>query len=415
MDLTALYLGLAVATCSLPRGRSLRVGGAGLVLAALATAAFRAGAGTTRPAALAAQALTGAGDTGFIAVTAGLFGGGVLVSGAAVVAAWCGGGRLAAAAVTAALLAALWTIAPLVPAAGVSAAGVAALSALLVGGPAWIGMGRAEAAGGTVRPQGEAVPWWWLAAVGAAVGVVGVAPWLWPAIGAATVAGVGGHVVARRLGWLGPVPVLPVLMLPLLAFAWYAAVIAGPVGTSIAALRDGPFSPAAQLALALPPLVAAWGCCGLFPLHRWLPGPVLALLGVLLLARWAAAVAPDGLEHWRALVLPAAALGLWHGALTRRPDLALAAAALAGATSGAALLASGGVPLAVAAGVLALAWRGVLDLPPAVARLAGLAAAWGGYQALAAVLGGEVTYGAILAAGGAVAVARGVGWGRAAG
>src|SRR5581483_11871639 len=156
-----------------------------------------------------------------------------------------------------------------------------------------------------------------------------------------------------------PPPLLPLAVFVLLAPAyWLLATVAGPVGLGIGTLGDVPLSPAAEVLLALPLAAVVWGFAGLWPLHGFVPGPLLFPAGVLLWLRVAAPAVPDGLRYWEPLVGAAAVAGIWHAAATRR---------LPGAVSGLALLAlaAAGPEAAPAVWGLALSGAGLAVLGPA--------------------------------------------------
>ena len=120
-----------------------------------------------------------------------------------------------------------------------------------------------------------------------------------------------GHLLQRAEG--GPrLPLAPAATLPLLPAWWLMATIAGPVGLWVSGLASVPLSPAAEQLLAVPLLIAAWAVAGLWPLHRHLPGALVAPVGAFLMARVAIPAVPSGLEHWRPLMMS------WPGCGTRR-------------------------------------------------------------------------------------------------
>ena len=80
-----------------------------------------------------------------------------------------------------------------------------------------------------------------------------------------------------------PAPVTPALTLLLAPAYWLLATIAGPEGLSIAALPLVPLSPAAESLVAPALLLVGWSVAGLWPLHRQVPGALVAPLGALLL------------------------------------------------------------------------------------------------------------------------------------
>lgn len=224
----------------------------------------------------------------------------------------------------------------------------------------------------------------------------------------------GGVIVAAWSGWVlrrsggARVPLAPVLTLPLLGAWWLLAVIAGPEGLAVGTLPVLPTSPAAERLLAPVFLLAAWATAGLWPLHRQVPAALLAPVGALLVARVAVAVVPDGLEHWRALMMPVIVLGIWHAAVCGR--LASVAVGLAwvgllgasrGGLAGAALLLAAALVTVLAGHADARGrWWAM-----GTRAVAALAAGTGGLLAIESGLGAEVVY-TVLAAGG-IAIAAG--------
>jgi hypothetical protein len=158
-----------------------------------------------------------------------------------------------------------------------------------------------------------------LPAAGVILGSVAAA--LGPHLGVVVVGSVlaawSGFLLNRRDGG-SRVPIAPLLALPLLAAWWLMATIAGPDGLGMATLPLVPLSPAAERMLAPVVLVAAWATSGLWPLHRQVPGGLLAVAGALLVTRVVVPAMPDGLGHWRALAMPLLVAGLWHAALSDR-------------------------------------------------------------------------------------------------
>jgi hypothetical protein len=236
---------------------------------------------------------------------------------------------------------------------------------------------------------------------------VSMGPHLAIVFGGALVAACANYLLIRRADGGQAVPILPILSLLLVPTGWLMAIIAGPEGLSMRGLPDLPLSPAAQILLAPPLLLVAFGFAGLWPFHRQGAATLLAVAGALLLARVGAPVLPDGMEHWRALAYPLLVAGLWHAALTRRAHAAAAAGALLGLCS----LAPGG--MAGSAWLLAGALIDQLSAwavrPPgftrwAVSRLGWIAIGWGGLLALTAGLHAEVVYSVL----GAVGVAIGL-------
>jgi hypothetical protein len=205
-------------------------------------------------------------------------------------------------------------------------------------------------------------------------------------------------------------PVIPAVLTALLGMTYlFMATVAGDEGLSMGGLGSLPFSPPAETLVAGTLLLGTWLMCGLWPLHRFTPGPLLAPVAILLLVRVALAAAPLGLEHWRPLATPFAVLALWHaGARRWGPGLTVGAAWLS-------LISVAPPP----AGVVAAAWllsAGIgleligeeRDGEPRARRwarwLATMAAGWGGLHALEAGLHGEVVYTVLAGAGVALAL-----------
>lgn len=240
------------------------------------------------------------------------------------------------------------------------------------------------------------------AMAGVVLGAVAAAgPHLALVFGGAVVAGWSGWWLARTAG-LTRVPAAPVLTLVLVPAYWFTRTVAGPESLRIANLPQLPLSPAAELLLAPALLLAGWALAGLWPLHRQEPGAFTAPVGLLLLARVALPIVPDGLDHWRPLAMPVLVVGLWHATLTRRWSLLAVAVAWVG------MLAPGqgghdGAGLLVAAALLV---EGAARLGAGYSRAAGavrlvavLAGSWGALLAVSAGLRGEVVYTVLAVAG----------------
>ena len=159
-----------------------------------------------------------------------------------------------------------------------------------------------------------------LAAVGPGAGLV--------FLGTILAAAGGWHM--RRAAGSRPLPIAPLLTLVLIPAWWLMRTIAGPEGLAIASLADQPWSPAAERLLAGVLLLAAWGTSGLWPLHGEEPAGLTTMVAAMLIVRVAIPAVPDGLEHWRALVLPVVVAGLWHAVFTQRRAAAVAALAWVG-------------------------------------------------------------------------------------
>lgn len=237
----------------------------------------------------------------------------------------------------------------------------------------------------------------WLAGTLLLLVILPFAPHALAIIGGAMLVSVTAHVAARRGGMTKRFPLLPVAVIPLLAFAGYfLAVIAGPVGLATARFPDVPLSPAAQLGLAPPLLIAALLFCGPPLLRRWLPGSALALVGATLLVRLAVPLLGDALPGWETLFVPLGVLLLWVACLARDNDSAAGMGAwLSGlivaplAAEGAWLLAA--AALCLAAGQWSRHWGTAAHL--SLRAAAGALAAAGGAAAVAAMLQHQVVYG----------------------
>lgn len=211
-----------------------------------------------------------------------------------------------------------------------------------------------------------------------------------------------GHLLQRAEG--GPrLPLAPAATLPLLPAWWLMATIAGPVGLWVSGLASVPLSPAAEQLLAVPLLIAAWAVAGLWPLHRHLPGALVAPVGALLMARVAIPAVPMGLEHWRPLMMPLVVAGVWHAALSGRLPRVAVGIAWVGllapgrmGLAGAALLLAAGLAAELVERISALR---VGLLAPAAQALPLIAFGWGALLAVGAGLRGEVVYTAVAVAG----------------
>ena len=237
----------------------------------------------------------------------------------------------------------------------------------------------------------------WLAGTLLLLVILPFAPHALAIIAGAMLVSVTAHVAARRGGMTKRFPLLPVAVIPLLAFAGYfLAVIAGPVGLATARFPDVPLSPAAQLGLAPPLLMAALLFCGPPLLRRWLPGSALALVGATLLVRLAVPLLGDALPGWETLFVPLGVLLLWVACLARDNDSAAGMGAwLSGlivaplAAEGAWLLAA--AALCLAAGQWSRHWGTAAHL--SLRAAVGALAAAGGAAAVAAMLQHQVVYG----------------------
>jgi hypothetical protein len=265
-------------------------------------------------------------------------------------------------------------------------AGMAAAVGVLVAIGRWVRFPRDDripAPPGRERPAAGVILGSAAAALGPHFGVV---------VGGVVLAAWSGFLLNRRDGG-SRVPVAPLLTLPLLAAWWLMATIAGPEGLGMATLPLVPLSPAAELMLAPVVLVAAWATAGLWPLHRQVPGGLLAVAGALLVTRVVVPAMPDGLEHWRALAMPLVVVGLWHAALSDRPAGLAVGMAWIGLLGGTPSGKRGAVLLLAAALVLELGRRdGRLRRSRTVWVLVAVAASLGGVLAVEAGLRTEVVY-----------------------
>ena len=282
------------------------------------------------------------------------------------------------------------------------------------------GHGGSEADSGAPRPA-RPFPRIAFGTTLAATLVALAAPHVLAIVAAALVAAVAGHIAARRIGTVSSVPVLPLCAAALLPFAWLLATIAGPVRLATASLPMVPLSPPAQALLAPALIVGAWGFLGVWPVHRWVPGPVLAAVGGALLLRVGAPALGGGLEHVQPVLVGVAALAAWHAALTRRPAAMLAAfgvAATAAIFSGSHVAPDARIAAAVlfATATAAAALRAIFRAHPAgrsssaagylAARLVALPAGAAMYAMIAAGLRAEVMLTVVLAAAAAAAAWR---------
>jgi hypothetical protein len=216
------------------------------------------------------------------------------------------------------------------------------------------------------------------------------------------VAASAGHLLQRAEG--GPrLPIAPAATLPLLPAWWLMATIAGPIGLWVSGLATVPLSPAAEQLLAVPLLIAGWAVAGLWPLHRHLPGALVAPVGAFLMARVAIPAVPSGLEHWRPLMMPLVVAGVWHAALSGRLPRVAVGMAWVGllapdgmGLAGAAMLLAAGLAMELVERITALR---VGRLAPAAQALPLIAFGWGALLAVGAGLRGEVVYTAVAVAG----------------
>jgi hypothetical protein len=383
------FLLLLLGAALVPGRRARSVVSAAAIAAGLALAALRAApmpletGFASANAALAALAVV-LGVAGAVAAvrqarTPEAVGGAIAAGAGALAAAW-GGRSLAPAAAPVPFASALVS--------------VLAAGTLLVLGGVRLRLPRPERAPGRLPP-------WSVGGLGLGVLAVAAAPHVAIVFLGVILGGWSGWRLRRAAGgsrWI----LAPLLTLVLLPAYRLMAVIAGPEGLRVSALHELPFSPAAEVALAPALLIAAWAVSGLWPLHRQVPGPLTAPIGVLLLVRIALSAVPDGLAHWRALVMPVIVVGLWHAALSGRWPLIAVALAWVGAIApgrdgpaGAGLLLAGALLTALAAR-FGEARPGLT----AAARIgAAVGVGWGGLRAIESALQGEVVYTVLATAG----------------
>jgi hypothetical protein len=252
---------------------------------------------------------------------------------------------------------------------------------------------------------GRSVPWLGVAAFGLLLCIV--APHGLLILAGAMLAAVAAHAGFRWLGAVGKLPLLPILTVPLLlVVAYYLTVIAGPVGLAVAAFPEVPLSPAAQLMLAPPLVVAAGLFAGPIALRRWLPGSAFALVGVALMLRIGHPLLGDALPGWESLFIPigvalfwlAAAAGAWSPAAGIAAWMA-AMVVTPAAPEGAWLLGTAALALVIRHRV---AGDGGVSL--VLRLLATASGAAGAAAALAALLAHQVVYAAVTAIAGLVLV-----------
>lgn len=260
---------------------------------------------------------------------------------------------------------------------------------------------RAGLSGGFVggRPDRAAVLWLGFAVLGVVLAIVSRNALV--ILAGAAAASLGLHASQRRTGGTGVVPLLPLLVIPLLAFeGHYLRVIAGPVGLGASHFADVPLSSAAQVALAPPLVLAALCFAGPLLMRRWLPGSGLAIVGVALLLRLGHPLLGEALAGWETLFLPLGVVLLWLAALAGDWEASAGTGAWIVATVVAPASAEGAMLLAAAALVIAVRHH----IPPArvqVARGLEIVAAAAGAAGLAcgvaAVLQHQVVYGLLAA------------------
>ena len=410
VTLPGLYALLVLGT-SLQERRWARAALPGLVAFALSVASYGVTPGSEDPRSLARAA--GVSGSAFYAVNAGLLLLGVALPAVAAI----GGlrerhrsgpplGLLMACGI------ALWNCGTLVressPARSLFAAAAIGLAGLLSGGGIQL-LGRS---GGVPGPQlgWPGLPGNPRIAVAFGLGVLGVilGPHAGLVFSGLAVAAVAAALsTGRERGDRRPFR-LAVVTLTLGPIWWLMATIAGPEGLSVAGLGDVPFSPRAEILLALPLALVVWSCFGLWPAHRLFSGGLFVWLGAVAWHRVALAALPAGLEHWQPVLMPLGVVGLWGSALTGRSDSALNAMGFLALVSDAPLWAVAAMLL----GAAALAPAGPAELEKAVwrpiTRLACAVVALALPAVLEAGFRGQVTYTLAAAAGMAVTLWRGL-------
>ena len=230
-------------------------------------------------------------------------------------------------------------------------------------------------------------------------------------LGAVCAAAFGTSILAqvygRRRRWVGPFPVLPVTALGLVPVYWLLVTASGPGGSSFRALTEAPISPAAEIVLTPPLLLASWGFLGLWPLSGLVPGAALAPIGGALLWRIGIELIPGGMAHWQPLIMPLAVAGVWQGAVLKRPATVLVGLGTLGLASLQSAGAVGGVcNLCIAAAVDVRNRFLGSRTPPAyvLTRLGWVVPAWAGLLVIDAALRAQVLYTVVACAGVAVAL-----------
>ncbi len=430
LTLTQLFFWLLLGAASLEPARSRRFALVGLVAFAIGAGAFAVNPGPMPAHALALQSADAGLPPSYIAVNGGL----LLLGVALVLASAAQGFRAAPLAGAVGLLllvsgagVTFWSVAPLVRLAGAwhvlaaaaAIGGIGLLVALVV---------RVARVGRAVRwldrevlaPAGPLTPWpppregpvaaLAAGAAGSAAAVFGRHTAF--VFAGATLAAAGAAYYWWHHGRSRVVLLLPVLLgVTLASLYWFMATIAGPVGLSLRALSDVPFSPAAGVLVALPLGLAAWACAGLWPLQGVVPGTLLAPLGAALWLRVGVPAVPEGLSHWQPLLVPLGAIGVWYGAAVGSVPQALAALAFAALAS----LAPGSpraAELLLGAAVLSELGAALPRLGPAASRglswVVIVAAGWGALVGLEAGLHAQVVYTIVAAAGFALAAWTGL-------
>jgi len=242
-----------------------------------------------------------------------------------------------------------------------------------------------------------------LAAIAAGALLAALSPWAGPILLGAMLAAAGGWMCVRARD-PRRLPIAPALTLALVPAWWLMRTIAGAEGLATASLPDLPWSPAAEQLLGALLVLAAWAMSGLWPLHREEPAALTSPVAALLMARVAVPAFPEGLEHWRALVMPVVLIGGFHGLLTGNRGGALTGLAWVGLAAATGQGQAGGGLVLVGALIL-VAETQLTPRVQIVARLvAALAIGGGGLLVTEAGLRTEVVY-TVCAVAGLVAAA----------
>lgn len=391
------FLLLVLAAPLLPPGRARVLGAGGAIAIGLAVAGLRAGPG--EPVASL--------PAGFLAVEGALFAGGAVLGIAAALgaraASGSGSGLAGAGLAAAGGLGMGLTAIPYIRAAAFLPLIVAATTTAAIGTVlAWAGTRlrpRSGSSQGFPATPGGAV------AIGTGALMATVSPWTGPILLGAVLSAIGGWVSARRRA-PRTLPVAPVLSLALAPAWWLMRAIAGPEGLATASLPDLPWSPAAEQLLGALLLLAAWAMSGLWPLDGEEPAVLTAPVAALLVARVALPAFPDGLEHWRALVLPVVLVGGFHGVLTGNRSAALVGLAWVGLAAATGQGQAGAGLILLGAVILVAAERLGARIQVVAQLIGGLAIGAGALLVIEAGLRTEVVYTVCAVAGLVVAAGR---------
>jgi hypothetical protein len=175
----------------------------------------------------------------------------------------------------------------------------------------------------------------WLLAGHCGLAVVALmAPHMILLLGAVFGSAITGVVLDRRLDPSARWPrSVPAGLVVLAAASAFLIRVAGEMPLTLPQLREGPFSPAFELAASLLFIAGSWPLFKLWPLHSRLRGPATPVAAAALLVRLVAPVLPGGTEHWQPLVFPLLAVSSWYAAGTGSASLGLTAYAVAGLLS----------------------------------------------------------------------------------